>query len=289
MELVPLIQERYDIGAVGLCDPLAGGYANDVFRLEAAGTPYVLRVKYPPVDAASIAWEHDLLDRLDLDVVPVPIRARDGRSFFVHERFAVWLLPFVPGRVAATADGIAVAQALGRIHARAAGVRLGQRPTVRPLAEIEWPPARLPTELEEWLPTLRAAREWAIEWTQGSTGPMTPIHGDFFPGNVLVDGDRAAAVLDWEEARVDWPAIDLAAGIWHFAWRRSRPDDGTANAFLRAYRDAGGTVSAPLESLLPFIRAKRVLEVLRAPTDRHVDWQYQLRNLQALEYLPAPP
>jgi Ser/Thr protein kinase RdoA (MazF antagonist) len=276
VQLARLIEERYNLGSLAVHEPLEGGYANDVLRIEAGGSSYVVRVKYPPVVAESIVWEHELVERLALEIVPVPIRASNGATFFVHDRFAVSVLPYVSGRPAAPGDGPAVAHALGRVHEAAARVVLAQRPTVPALAEVEWPPARLPGHLERWLPTLEAAREWAIGWTRTLTAPSSPIHGDFFPGNVLVEDGRVTGVLDWEEARVDWPAIDLAAGVWHFA---------ETEDFVDAYREAGGTVAD--DTLLPpLIRVKRVLEVLRAPTDRHVDWEYQLENLRAIERLP---
>lgn len=53
-----------------------------------------------------------------------------------------------------------------------------------------------------------------------------------------------------------------------------------------AYRAADGVVPPDEDDLLiPLIRVKRVLEVLRAPTDRHVDWKYQLDNLRSFESL----
>ena len=36
--------------------------------------------------------------------------------------------------------------------------------------------------------------------------PRTVVHGDFWPGNLLVAGDRVSGVIDWEAARVDGPA-----------------------------------------------------------------------------------
>ena len=89
------------------------------------------------------------------------------------------------------------------------------------------------------------------------------------------------ALLDWEEARVDWPAIDVAAGVWHFAVEEGREGD----RFLAAYVDAGG-FRLDRAMLTPLVRVKRVLEVLRAPTDRHVDWDYQFENLVAIERIP---
>jgi Ser/Thr protein kinase RdoA (MazF antagonist) len=286
VELLPAVEERYGLGPVAVRGPLRGGYANDVLRLEAAGKPYVLRVKHPPIVAEGIAWEHDLVGRLAelIAIVPAPLPARDGSTFFLHDRFAVSLLPFVEGRTAEQDDDLAVARALGRLHGAAASLSRSQRPALAPLAQIEWPVARLPSRLAAWVSKLEAARDWAIRWTSELAAATAPIHGDFFPGNVLVADGRVTAVLDWEEARVDWPAIDLAAGVWHFPPRGGELDRDLARRFVATYRDAGGL---PVDDtlLLPLIRVKRVLEVLRAPTDRHVDWEYQLDNLRAVDRL----
>jgi hypothetical protein len=38
---------------------------------------------------------------------------------------------------------------------------------------------------------------------------------------------------------------------------------------------------------MPLIRVKRILEVLRAPTDREPRWEHQRHNLRALAGLPS--
>ena len=110
-------------------------------------------------------------------------------------------------------------------------------------------------------------------------------HNDIFPGNVLVHEGRVTALLDWEEADIDWLVWDLACGIWPFC---DAEDDVNAAAAecLVADRDAGGLVPAAEDDLIiPLIRAKRILEVLRAPTDRHPRWDLQLANLRAYQML----
>ena len=77
---------------------------------------------------------------------------------------------------------------------------------------------------------------------------------------------------------------DLATSLWPFCdiadWRRAITD------FVTAYRGAGGRVPAEEDDLiLPLVRAKRILEVLRAPTDRHPRWDVQLANLEAYQAL----
>jgi Ser/Thr protein kinase RdoA (MazF antagonist) len=109
-------------------------------------------------------------------------------------------------------------------------------------------------------------------------------HNDIFPGNVLVQAGSVTAFLDWEEADVDWLVWDLASSVWPFCdqtdWRLSITE------FVAAYRDGGGRVLAEDDGLiLPLVRAKRILEVLRAPTDRHPRWDLQLANLEAYQAL----
>ena len=47
--------------------------------------------------------------------------------------------------------------------------------------------------------------------------PRVCIHGDMHPGNVLFDGERVRAILDFDGARVDWRASEVANAAMHFA------------------------------------------------------------------------
>jgi aminoglycoside phosphotransferase (APT) family kinase protein len=77
--------------------------------------------------------------------------------------------------------------------------------------------------------------------------PSDPVlvHGDFRMGNLIVDGSRLAAVLDWELVHLGEAYEDLA---WFCirAWRFGAPAShgagglGSIEAFLRAYEEAGG-------------------------------------------------
>src|SRR5688500_17955176 len=127
---------------------LAGGYANHVFRVETADGPLALRAAHPPVDAADLAWEHDVVRRLAAGVpeVAAPLAAPDGSTFVLHHGWAGSLLPFVDGRPADREDaGVreAAAAMLGRLHGVAAALEtLPPRPRVAALAGLDWPPVR---------------------------------------------------------------------------------------------------------------------------------------------------
>jgi homoserine kinase type II len=295
--LLDELERRYALGSVDEVERLTGGYANDVFSLRAGRSSVVLRMKYPPIDPASIRWEHDVLRLLADRVaeVPAPVPARDGTTFFRHGRFAVWLLPHLPGGPARGDDrehANAAARLLARFHAAGVDLDLAPRPNHPRLRDLPFPEAGgLPPNLGEWLPRLRQLRAEAIEVVtdlakSGRVLTTGLVHGDVFPGNVLIDRDRATGLLDWEEVDVDWQAYDLAVAAWYFARTGAELDETALLRFVAAYRDAGGPVPPGEDDLLvPFIRVKRVLEILRAPSDRHVDWEEQRVNLVAAERL----
>jgi len=73
--------------------------------------------------------------------------------------------------------------------------------------------------------------------------PATLVHGDCHPGNILIDGERVTAVIDWEEAALGDPRIDLcwlASAIRHH-------DTSLADQFLRTYEEQVGYTVGDLQ------------------------------------------
>jgi hypothetical protein len=62
------------------------------------------------------------------------------------------------------------------------------------------------------LVTLQQVPPWAVPGLVG-TGPVI-VHGDFGPQNVLIEGDRINALVDWEFAHIGQPVEDLAWAEW---------------------------------------------------------------------------
>lgn len=94
-----------------------------------------------------------------------------------------------------------------------------------------------------------ATFEWAFRWLsmhRPEPSPPRLVHGDFRMGNLIVDGDRLAAVLDWELVHTGEVYEDLA---WFCirAWRFGAPEQlgagglGSVERFLTAYETAAGT------------------------------------------------
>ncbi len=79
--------------------------------------------------------------------------------------------------------------------------------------------------------------------------PLAVLHGDLRIGNIMVEGGRLSAVLDWELAHLGDRHEDLAFGCMT-VWRFGRLDKrgfglGQIEDLARAYEAAGGTPFEP--------------------------------------------
>jgi Ser/Thr protein kinase RdoA (MazF antagonist) len=294
-DLLGEVCRRYGLSGSPTARRSTGGYANDVFRADCVGdAPVVLHIKHPPSSAESMDWEHRQVRALSIylpEALP-PRPALDGSTWFWHDDRPVWLVPWVDGGPAAPADRRAVAVVLGRLHS--CRVRVSRRPGHRRLLELPLPAVgEYPAEFDAWQPLIHRERSnlsRLVEWLERDRRPMTGLtHNDIFEGNVLVHRERVSAVLDWEEATLDWLVWDLASGMWSFCSSEDaepRPDAMTD--FVRVYRAAGGPVPPEEDDLIvPLVRARLLLEVLRAPYDRQPQWNRQMASLRAYTSLSA--
>jgi aminoglycoside phosphotransferase (APT) family kinase protein len=94
-----------------------------------------------------------------------------------------------------------------------------------------------------------ATFEWAFRWLAAhrpAPSPSLLVHGDYRMGNLIVDGSKLAAVLDWELVHVGEAYEDLAwfcIRAWRFGAAASRGAGGLGSIedFLRAYEQASET------------------------------------------------
>jgi Ser/Thr protein kinase RdoA (MazF antagonist) len=305
-----VVEERYGIRSLEVRRRLTGGYANDLLLAEAEGRQLVIRVVRRPVDLAGLEWEAGVTRALAAEVpeVVAPVPALDGSSAVALGADAVLVLPYVDAMPADRDDPrqrAAAAALLGRFHAAARNLDVGQRPGAVRLAQLRprladgsyyaaigptakpWPP-----QLEARRGEIDAARRWMLAFVERVARERTPaetvVHGDYFRGNVLCRGGEAIGLVDFEDMRLDWAVADLAGAAWEFckAGDCETFDRAEAHAFIQAYRAAGAaTPSADDDLIVPLIRVRRVLELVRAPYDRRVDWEYQIANLDAFERL----
>ncbi len=182
---------------------LTGGVANDVWLLRVEGELAVGRLGSR--SDADLAWEAELLLHLDQQslVVPVPLPTTDGRLFVD----GLMVMTFIEGRPPeSAADWRGAAAALRHLHDVTRG--WPQRPGWRSSRDLLTAETGTKIDLRampaEGVARCRAA--WA-RVAEHESEQQCVIHGDSNNvGNVLITGD-GVALIDWDEAHVDTPAL----------------------------------------------------------------------------------
>lgn len=201
---------------------LVGGVSADVQALElelpdGQRRTVVLRrhpaVDWKPRDRRIARTEFELLRWLHDAGMPVPqprSLEADGPAPFLVTEFVDGTSAVPDERLTAALD--VMAATLARLHAL---------PTagLPPLPERVDP---LP-ELFDYLPDTaanRALREYLAGCDDSAyRGEHALLHGDFWPENLLWQGGRLAAILDWEDAALGDPLSDVASCRLELFWK----------------------------------------------------------------------
>lgn len=117
-----------------------------------------------------------------------------------------------------------------------------------------------PLKPDDSLEETRIREALEAVWPLPELNAPVLLHGDFWPGNLLWRGDRLAAVIDWEDAEVGEPLMDLAISrldtLWIFGV-------DAMNAFTQHYRSMTATdfTNLPYWDLCAALRpASRIAE-----------------------------
>jgi Ser/Thr protein kinase RdoA (MazF antagonist) len=182
-------------------EPLAGGVANDVWAVRVNGGIAVARLGGR--SDADLAWETELLAYLNREglTVPVPIPTSDGRLF----ADGLVVMTYVEGVPPETeSDWRRVAETLRQLHRLTAG--LPQRPGWR--SSTEFLQAETGTKIDLSAMPPEAVARCRTAWARLVGRETCVVHGDPNPRNIRVTADRVA-LIDWDEAHVDVPDLDL--------------------------------------------------------------------------------
>jgi aminoglycoside phosphotransferase (APT) family kinase protein len=189
-------------GDVIVLGSVQGGARNDLVRVEVNGRRCIARRGTRLGE--TLEWEVELLLALHERGIGVPklVAAEDGRLSVGP----VIVMEAVEGSPLPERRWPEVAAALRRVHA--ATTAWPQRPGFVSSADLltidrggDVDLAAMPSDAAE-----RCRQAWALLPEM----PHTAVHGDPNPRNVIaVDGD--VVLIDWDEARVDHPWLDLGA------------------------------------------------------------------------------
>ncbi len=230
---------------------LSGGASRETWSFVADGRPLIVQ-RQRAGDERDMLQEAAVVRAARAGGVPVAEllvaqRAEDGAAFMVMESIAGETIARKIQRddeYAAAREALVpqLGAALARIHALDPGSVPGLAPTDQLAYYTE-----LLHSLGEPHPVLELVRNWLVDH-RPSVDAGRLVHGDFRLGNVIVDHDGLAAVIDWELAHVGDPMEDLGwlcVKAWRFGGRPPVAGLGEYDALFAAYEDAGGAPVDP--------------------------------------------
>lgn len=230
---------------------LAGGWSRHTYLLTAESDrcAYIVRVRPPGgLLDTDLEREYNVYAAAERAGVPVPaVRALNnaprtelGGPYFVMDRVAgrsplVWrpadraaLETNWRGSRTIAAD---VVSALAAIHE----IPIEDLTFLGPAQTFDDVVTRWRTTYENNAIVADPVVDEAFEWVRAhNPGPVPPrlVHADFRIGNILLDGERVAAVIDWELAYLGDPLFDVGyAAMPYYAGKFLRPGSNLIGAF----------------------------------------------------------
>ncbi len=182
---------------------LAGGVANDVWSVRVGGRLAVARLGRR--SDADLGWEAELLQHLEQAglAVPAPIPTEDGR-LFADGLTVMKYLEGGPPQI--DTDWRRVADTLRALHRATEG--WPQRPGWRGSTELL--AAETGTRIDLTRMPAEAVLRCRAAWARLAGRARRVVHGDPNPRNIRMTAERVA-LIDWDEAHVDVPDLDLGS------------------------------------------------------------------------------
>ncbi len=231
---IPAVLRAWGLEHVERLAAVPGGTLNWNFDVQASGHRYFLRCYRGNLETERIAGEHLLVNWIAERGIPapVPIQTTQGETLLVNGEQRWALFPWMSGAVVERGRlSQSQARALGQMHGRVqaalashpliGGVRFAQRwDEEQSLALL----SRLVTaskerQVESWITDGIDHQRQLLETMEVlppehfSSLPCQLLHGDFHDQQVLFEGDRVSAVVDWEIWHTDPRAWELVRSL----------------------------------------------------------------------------
>ncbi|MDL5158887.1 phosphotransferase family protein [Actinomycetospora termitidis] len=230
---------------------VSAGASRETWTFEADGRALVLRRDPPEVPRpVEMRREAECFRACAAAGVPIPtlVAVGDGSDavgspYLIMERLDGETLPGRLLRDERWADVRArLPRQFGRVLARIHALDPADVPS---LERIDDPVDSLRAQhdaFDEPRPALEAAFRWLSAHPPSGTGSAV-VHGDFRNGNLLIDDDGLAAVLDWELAHLGDPREDLGwlcARAWRFGAVEEVGGFGPREELFAGYAEVAG-------------------------------------------------
>ncbi len=296
---------RYDVGELVSVKGIAEGVENSNYLVDTTTARFILTLYEKRVAAGDLPFFMALLDHLAARGLAVPpaIADRDGGVIQTLEDRPACLIRFLSGVSVShptPAQAQAAARAMGEMHAALADFAPRREnsmgiATWRPLLErcghdLDAIQAGLFDRIDAALTRVETA--WPADL------PVSAIHADLFPDNVLMRGDAVTGLIDFYFACTDVRAYDLA--VMHSAWTFDAHGENVNAAVGAALLDgyaATFTLTPAERAALPVLAEaacirfllSRAWDWLHTPADALVMRKDPLAYLRRLDWYLANP
>jgi Ser/Thr protein kinase RdoA (MazF antagonist) len=251
---------------------------NEIYMVERPNSePIVIRAVNPQTygvvrsKLAHVRFEIEVLDHLNschFPLTPMVLRNAQGESITYWDEKAHVAFNLMPGRPVGNFNDLA-----GLTQERRASLFFGLGQMSKILSQLELPSLSEKTLLDlsleahpsfsRLLPQLDTAgqellgphstriQDFAeralgeLQDTKYGAVPRHPVHFDLHAGNVLFEGNKLTAVLDWDWSRLDCRVSDMASCLAMCCYIYGGQDDGLylqeqINVGVRAFRQGFG-------------------------------------------------
>ncbi|MEH3120853.1 MAG: homoserine kinase [Sphingomonas phyllosphaerae] len=304
-EALAAFLRRYDVGALVSVKGIAEGVENSNYLVDTTSARFILTLYEKRVAADDLPFFMALLDHLAARGLAVPpaIPDRDGAVIQTLEGRPACLIRFLTGVSVShptPAQAQAAATAMGEMHAALADFR---QTRVNSMGIATWRPllGKCGRDLDTIQPGLFDRVDAALQSVEQAWPldlPVSAIHADLFPDNVLMHGDSVTGLIDFYFACTDVRAYDLAVmhSAWTFDARGENPDAEVGAALMAGYTAVFGLSDAERAALPLLARGacirfllSRAWDWLHTPADALVMRKDPLAYLRRLDWYEAHP
>ncbi len=202
---------------------IAEGVENSNYLVETDQGRFILTVYEKRVDPADLPFFFSMIDHLVVRGCPVPHALLDQQGAHIVNfggKFMA-MMQFMPGLSVVHPNpdqARAVGSALGQMHTALADFPLSRPNSLGPEGWYDLA-SKCGADLDKINPGLRARIDDECKFLRSnwpSHLAQSVVHGDLFPDNVLMLGEKVSALIDFYFACTEVRAWDLA--VTHAAW-----------------------------------------------------------------------
>jgi homoserine kinase type II len=226
----------YDLGPLETARPLEGGQANSSYKLKTPKGLFTLSV-CDEKGEREIQCLTRVLVFLETQGFAAPrlIPARTGAPFIRYQGKPVYVKEFLPGRITRDLTGPMIEQ-VGRAMAKLHRIEPPEGvPEAFPYGLSHFDAFTATAVSHPFIPWLKDQKAY-IEAELDPSMARGLIHGDMFWDNLVFDGERLKAVLDFEEACRYYLLYDLGMTAVGCCARDGAFDMGRVVCLVRGYQ-----------------------------------------------------